>query len=68
MEAKHASLLQAPCPPPRRETSTADQPSPTWKNLSPDQRQGLLHALGRLVARQLPVVLAGGEVPDEQRN
>ena len=53
--------------PPRRVTSPGPPPSdPIWRTLTPDQRQILLHALGRLLARRLPVALDAKEVCDER--
>jgi hypothetical protein len=39
---------------------------PIWQTLTPDQRQILLHALSRLLARRLPAALDAKEVRDER--
>jgi hypothetical protein len=39
---------------------------PIWRTVTLDQRQILLHALGRLIARRLPGALDAKEVCDEQ--
>lgn len=58
---------ECPVPPLRRETLTADQPrQPTWQNLNQDQRQLLLHALSRLLARHLPALVANEEVHNDR--
>jgi hypothetical protein len=38
---------------------------PIWRTLSSDQRQVLLHALSRLLARRLPAAPDGKEVRDD---
>ena len=52
--------------PPRRVTPPGPRPSvPIWPTLTTDQRQVLLHALGRLLARRLPATTDAKEVCDE---
>jgi hypothetical protein len=47
-------------------TPPGPRPSdPIWRTLTPDQRQVLLHALGRLLARRLPAAPDAKEVRDE---
>ena len=47
--------LDGSSPPPHRLTPPGPRPSdPIWPTLTPDQRQILLHALGRLLARRCP--------------
>ena len=54
-------------PPPRRVTPPGPRPSvPIWPTLTTDQRQILLHALGRLLARRLPAAPDAKEVRDER--
>ena len=56
-----------PQSPPRRVTPPGPCPSdPIWRTLTPDQRQVLLHALGRLLARRLPATTDAKEVRDER--
>ena len=46
--------LDGSVPPPRCVTPPGPRPSdPIWPTLTPDQRQVLLHALGRLLAWRL---------------
>jgi hypothetical protein len=63
----YADLKDQSPPPPRRVTPPGPPPTdPIWRTLTPDQRQILLHALGRLLARRLPVALDAKEVCDER--
>jgi hypothetical protein len=53
--------------PPRRVTPPGPRPSdPIWRTLTADQRQVLLHALGRLLVRRLPDAPDAKEVCDER--
>lgn len=48
-------------------TPPGPRPSvPIWPTLTADQRQILLHALGRLLARRLPAAPAAKDVRDER--
>jgi hypothetical protein len=48
-------------------TPAGPRPSePIWPTLNPDQRQVLLRALGRLLARRLPAAPDPKEVRDER--
>jgi hypothetical protein len=59
--------LSRSVPPPRQVTPADPPPSdPIRRTLTPDQRQILLHALGRLLAWRLPVALDAKEVCDER--
>jgi hypothetical protein len=59
--------LDGPVPPPRRVTPPGPYPGdPIWRTLTPDQRQLLLHALSRLLARRLPTAPDDKEVRDER--
>lgn len=54
-------------PPPRRVTPPGlHQSDPIWRTLTLDQRQVLLHALGRLLDRRLPATPDAQEVHDER--
>ena len=48
-------------------TLPPDRPTaPVWQALTPDQRQTLLRALGRLLARRLPATPGDREVGDDR--
>ncbi len=66
-ENSDATPTQKISPPPRRVTPPGPPRSdPIWRTLTPDERQILLHALGRLIARRLPVARDVKEVCNER--
>ena len=65
----HAAAHQPLCPPPPRVAPPGRRLSgPAWKTLTPQQREAVLRALGRLLARRLlPGPDGGKEAANERR-